>query len=305
MSSYARTLKKELYGIFDEEENRLRAELIAILRVGGIANNGRIDFTTSNVDIARKVITLLEKVYPDVKTDIAMTVSTPIKNTRRLLRKNYTLKIFFAKYIEDFISPKIVENDFAKVSYLRGAFLIGGTVNKPEKKYYLEISSPSESAALFVQEIWEYLEFNPVLRKRKESFVIYICEGDAIEEFIGMIGAEESVEHFGVVRNLKEVRANVNRMVNVETSNLSRAIEAAQRHLADIRILQENNVKLKPELRLAIKARLTYPECSVGELAEKLFLTKQGLNYRFTKIHEIALKIEHQLKLKQDLGIKS
>ena len=53
MSSYARTLKKELYGIFDEEEKRLRAELIAILRVGGIANNGRIDFTTSNVDIAR------------------------------------------------------------------------------------------------------------------------------------------------------------------------------------------------------------------------------------------------------------
>ena len=305
MASYARTVKEELAKIFDDEEKRRRAELIAMLKIGAVENNGRIDFTTSNIFIAEKVIALLKKVYPDVKREIATTISTPIKNTRLMLRTRYTVRIFFAKYFEELNLPEIVEDDFAKVSYLRGAFLAGGSVNKPEKKYYLEISSLSESAVRFVQEIWEYLEFNPVLRKRKDCFVSYISEGDAVEEFIGMIGAEESVEHFGVVRNLKEVRANVNRMVNVETSNLSRAIDAAQRQIADIRILQENNVKLNKDLRLAIKARLTFPECSVAELAEKLFLTKQGLNYRFSKIHELAVKTEHQIQVKQELGIQS
>ena len=305
MPSYARTVKEELARIFDDEEELQRAELIALIKVGAVENDGRFDFTTSNAATARKVITLLKKFYPDVKREVAATVTYPVKNKKSLRRTRYTVRIFFSRYAEDLNSLEIIEDDFAKVSYLRGAFLAGGTVNKPEKQYYLEIASLSESAATFVNEIWQALEFNPTFRRRKEFFVNYICEGDAVEEFIGMIGAEESVEHFGVVRNLKEVRANVNRLVNMETFNLNRAIEAARRQLEDIRILQENNVKLNKDLRLAIKARLTFPEYTVGELAEKLFITKQGLNYRFTKIHEIAEKTLRQIKLKNELGIKS
>lgn len=303
MPSYARTVKEELARIFDEDEDRQRAELLALIKVGAVSRDGRLDFTTSSAAIARKVITLLKKVYPDVKREVAITITTPIKNKRCLRRTRYTVRIFFSRYAEDLNSLELVEDDFAKVSYLRGAFLAGGTVNRPEKEYYLEIFSLSESAALFVREIWKYLEFNPTFRKRKELFVNYVCEGDAVEDFIGMIGAEESAEHFCTVRNLKEVRANVNRLVNVETFNLNRAIEAAKRQLADIRILHENNVPLNKDLKLAIKARLTFPECTVGELAEKLYLTKQGLNYRFSKIHELALKTQRQIELKEKCGI--
>lgn len=303
MPSYARTVKEELARIFDEEDECQRAELLALIKVGAVSKDGRLDFSTSNAAIARKVITLLKKFYPDVKREIAITVTSPIKNKRSLRRTRYTVRIFFSRYAEDLNSLELVEDDFAKVAYLRGAFLAGGTVNKPEKEYYLEISSLSEDAALFVKDIWQYLEFNPTFRKRKEFFVDYICEGDAVEDFIGMVGAAESVEHFGSVRNLKEVRANVNRLVNVETFNLNRAIDAANRQLADIKILQENNVVLNKDLKLAMKARLTFPECNIGELAEKLYLTKQGLNYRFAKIHEIALKTQRQIKLKEELGI--
>lgn len=304
MASYARTVKEELARIFDEDEECQRAELLALIKVGAVLKGGRLEFSTSSSAIARKVITLLKKFYPDVKREIAITVTSPVKNKRCLRRTRYKVRIFFSRYADDLNSQKFVEDDFAKVSYLRGAFLAGGTVNRPEKEYYLEISSLSESAALFVKEIWQYLEFNPTFRQRKEFFVDYICEGDAVEEFIGMVGAEESVEHFGVIRNLKEVRANVNRLVNVETFNLNRAIDAAKRQLEDIRIIQENNVALNKDLKLAIKARLTFPECNVRELAEKLYITKQGLNYRFAKIHEIAMKTERQNKLKKELGIK-
>ena len=300
MASYSRNVKAELARLFDDEENCLHAELIALLKVGAISKNGRLDFTTYNAATARKVITLLKKIYPDVKREIATSISKPVKNKKYLRRTRYTVRIFFARYENELNSPEIAADDFEKVSYMRGAFLAGGSVNKPEKKYYLEIASLSESAALFVKEIWENLEFNPRFRRRKEFFVNYISEGDAIEEFLGMIGAEESVERFQIARNFKEIRANVNRLVNSETFNLSRAIDAAQRQLADIKILQENNVKLNADLRLAIKARLTFPECSIAELAERLFLTKQGLSYRFTKIHEIALQ-----QLKKEPEIKS
>ena len=119
----------------------------------------------------------------------------------------------------------------------------------------------------------------------------YICEGDALEEFLEMVGAEEAVERFQIARNLKEIRANVNRLVNVETANLNKAISTAQRQISDIKILFENNVDVSDEFRLTMQTRLDFPECNVGELAEKLFVTRQALNYRFKKIHALAQEV--------------
>lgn len=302
--SYARTVKEELARIFDDEEEYLRAELAALLKVGGNFIDGRIDFTSSNAAVARKVINLLKKLYPDAKREVAA-LRAPGPYIKNVKTTRYVVRIFFKDSVAELESPEILIDDFAKVSYLRGAFLAGGTVTKPEKRYYLEISTTSESAANFIRQIFHDLEFTPTLYRRREFFVNYICEGDAVEEFLGMVGAEESVEHFGVVRNLKEVRANVNRLVNVETSNLNRTIEASQRQIADIRFLLENRVKVKRELKEVMRLRLLYPECALSELAEKLFLTKQAVKYRLQKIHELAEKTARQIELKKKLGIKS
>ena len=306
--SYARTVKDELARFFDEEEEYLRAELAALLNVGSIFKAGRLEFSTPNPAVARKVIILLKKLFPDAQKELA-TARTPGTFKKKSKVTRYVIKIFLTRHTEEFFSdlqsPKIVLDDFAKVSYLRGAFLSGGTVNKPEKQYYLDISASSQSAANFIHEIFVQLEFNPTLYTRGEFFVNYLCEGDAVEEFLGMVGAAESVEHFGITRNLKEVRANVNRLVNIETANLNKAVNAAQRQLADIKILTENKIQLGKDLRLAMKARSMFPECTISELAEKLFITKQGLVYRFKKIHEAALKVERQIDLKKRLGIKT
>ena len=304
MASFSRDVKNELSRVFDEDEECLRAELFALLNVGSVILDGQIIFSTPNAAVARKVIHLLKKVYPNAKREFAAVRKKVLMQSTR-----YVVRIFLTgeieKILNDFESPEIVADDFAKVSYLRGAFLSRGTVNRPETKYYLDISVLSESAAKFINEILQQLEFTPTFCIRTEFFVNYITEGDAVAEFLGMTGAEETLERFEVTRNLKEVRANVNRLVNVETANLNRVIEAAQRQLADVIFLQENNIKVSKELKLAMKARLLFPECSVSELAEKLFITKQGLNKRFKKIHEIASKTKRQIELKKQLGINS
>lgn len=302
--SYARTVKEELARIFDEEEEYLRAEFAALLKVGGNFTDGRIDFSNSNAAVARKFINLLKKLYPNAKREIAA-VRTPDEYRKTAKITRYVVRIFFKDLVEEMENPEILIDDFAKVSYLRGAFLAGGTVTKPEKRYYIEIANLSESAAILIFQILRDLEFYPTFCKRREFFVNYICEGDAVEEFLGMVGAEESVEHFGVVRNLKEVRANVNRLVNVETANLNRAIDAAQRQLADVKFLLEKKVEVNKDLKETMKLRLEYPECSLAELAEKLFLTKQAVKYRFQKIHDLALQTARQIELKKQLGIKS
>ena len=291
MPSYARTVKDELARIFDDEDEiNLRAELAAMLKVGMIFSEGRMEFSTVSAAVARKLIKLLNKFYPELHREIA-TVRT--RGVAKRIR--YFVRIFLTSYAEEFFktldSPEIVPDDFAKVAYLRGAFMAGGTVNKPEAQYYLEIATMSESAANFVRQIWQDLDFRPSNYVRQGFFVNYICEGDAVEEFLGMLGAEEAIERFEVARNLKEVRANVNRLVNVETANLNKAIDTSNRQIADIKILLENKVEVNEEFQLTMETRLQFPECNVAELAEKLFVTRQALNYRFKKIHELAQEV--------------
>ena len=290
MPSYAQTVKDELARIFDEDENCLRAELAAMLKVGTVLNEGRLEFSTLNAAVARKVIKLLNKFYPAAKREVA-TIRT--KGIAKRLR--YFVRIFLTGVVDEFFqkadSPEIVPDDFARVAYLRGAFMATGTINKPESSYYLEIISSSESAANFVRQILKDLDFRPSKSLRKNILGNYICEGDAIEDFLGMVGADETLERFQIVRNLKEVRANVNRLVNVETANLNKMIDAAQRQIADIKILLKHNVKLKEDFQQTLEMRLQFPEYSVGELAEKLFVTRQALNYRFKIMHKLAQEI--------------
>lgn len=290
MPSYARTVKDELARIFDEDENCLRAEFAAMLKVGAIKIDGRLEFSTVSGAVARKLIKFLNKFFPAAQREVATVRSRGIGK-----RIRYFIRIFLTGGFEEFFrktdSPEIVPDDFSKVAYLRGAFMACGTVNKPEAQYYLEISSTYEDAANFVRQIWLELEFYPSSCVRENFFVNYICEGDALEEFLEMVGADEAVERFQIARNLKEVRANVNRLVNVETANLNKAVDAAQRQIADIKILLENKVSLNEDFQQTMQTRLDFPECNVGELAQKLFVTRQALNYRFKKIHSLAQEI--------------
>ena len=64
---------------------------------------------------------------------------------------------------------------------------------------------------------------------RKEDYVVYLKEGDAILDFLAMAGAEESATVFEAARNVKEVRNQVNRLVNCETANLNKTAKAAAR----------------------------------------------------------------------------
>ena len=105
-----------------------------------------------------------------------------------------------------------------------------------------------------------------------------------------MIGAAESVERFEVARNLKEVRGQVNRIVNVETAALNKSVDTAQRQLADIKILLDKKVPVNKKLQEAMTVRLENPSGTMRELAEKIPMSAAGLLYRFKVIHRLAKK---------------
>ncbi len=302
MSSYADDVRDELARIFDDDTEILRAELAALLRIGSVEVEGRRDFSNINAAVVRKVVTLIKKLYPDARLEVA---AVRTKKLRRTMR--YFVRIFFAGSIENFLhnlnARELTSRTRYKIAWLRGAFLASGTVNRPETEYRIEIFSPIESEMQFVQKTFSKLDFVARIYERGENFVVYMKEGDSVCDFLGMIGAENAVERFEVARNLKEVRLQVNRVTNVELARMDHAIEVAQRQLADIRLLQSKKIKVREIFQEAMEIRLKFPECTVGELAKKIFITRPALNQRFKKIHQLA-EAERQKISKTDKNLK-
>ncbi len=97
---------------------------------------------------------------------------------------------------------------------------------------------------------------------------------------------------FEDIRIQKEMRGRVNRLVNCETANLNKTINASIEQIAAIKKLQETGKlqKLDDNLKEIAILRLENPDMSLLELGKKLNepLGKSGVNYRLKKIMEIA-----------------
>lgn len=292
MPSYAHDVKKELSLIFDEEKIYL-SELAGLIKIGARNFDGRIEFENANAAVVRKVIILTKKIYPLARTEISAIRKKNLSKTMR-----YMVKIFKTDATEELFknidSLEITRKKIQKISWLRGAFLAGGRVNRPEAQYYLDITSLNEESVKMAKKIFESLYFRVRFRTRYEEFVVHMSESDSIYEFLRMIGANETLDRFDSARNLKEIRANVNRIMNCDRANVNKIVDAAQRQLSDIRLIKKEKIEVKEIIMEAMKIRLENPSLSIGELAEKIFITREGLTYRFKKIHKIAEKIRQK-----------
>lgn len=288
--SYTYETKNELAHILIDNEKLLRTELAAMLGTGMGIVEGRADLINSNAAVMRKVITLTKKIFTDAKIDVAAVRRKFLKKTMK-----YAVRIFLTAQTEDFFNElyaeEFIERPNLGVAYLRGAFLAGGSVNRPEKSNHLEIAFAREIAAEFTQKIFRVFDINVGYYERKGFFIIYLKEGDAICDFLGIIGAEKAVERFEVARNVKEVRAMVNRIVNCETANVNKAVAAAQRQIDDINLILSHKIQIDDELLDTMYARLEYPEDTSEELAAKLYLSKQGFLYRMKIVKDLAALI--------------
>ena len=137
------------------------------------------------------------------------------------------------------------------------------------------------------------LHFPVGLTDRHDTYVVYLKEGDAVMDFLALIGAEEAAEEIEVARNLKEVRAQVNRLVNVETANLQRAVDAAADQLAAIeQLAAQGRLDTLPEdLRETAEMRRAHPEVTMEELAALCHISKSGMSHRLRKIRRAAEEV--------------
>ena len=183
----------------------------------------------------------------------------------------------------------VVEDDCCKASFLRGAFLAGGSVTDPEKGYHMELTTTHLSVAKETDILFrEVMTFPPKSAKRGGGQVLYIKQSEQISDFLTYLSAPVAAMGIMEARLEKELNNKVNRRCNCDDANTSKVVEAAQEQLAAIRILREAELleKLPEKLKQAALAREDNPSASLSELAAMMQppITKPAMNNRMKKL---------------------
>lgn len=191
------------------------------------------------------------------------------------------------------VNYPIVEEECCKVSFLRGAFLAGGSVTDPGKGYHLELATTHQAVAreteLIVREV---MDFTPKTAARGGAQVLYLKQSEQISDFLTRLGAPVAAMGIMEARLEKELNNKVNRRCNCDDANTSKVVEAAQEQLAVIRVLRERGILegLPEKLKQAALAREQNPSGSLTELAAMMEppITKPAMNNRMKKLAAIA-----------------
>ena len=190
----------------------------------------------------------------------------------------------------------MLEEEAECMAYLRGAFLAGGSVTDPAKRYHLEMTTSHYKVSRETCALLFECGFSPKELSRGGNNILYFKQSDYIEDFLTAIGAQVSAMGVMEAKVEKDLRNGVNRRVNCETANLTKVVDASMGQMAAIRALEEAGEldKLPGKLRGTALLRRENPEATLQELAAMLNppITKSAINHRMRKLLELARALE-------------
>ena len=175
---------------------------------------------------------------------------------------------------------------------IRGAYLGGGSINNPEKKYHLELGIKQKETAQILVHALQMFEIKTNIIEKNNEYAIYLKDSEEISKFLALLGANKSVLKFEEIRVQREMNNKINRIVNCESANLNKTINASIEQIEAIKKIKEKNKfsKMSDSLQEIATLRLNNPNASLVELGQMLKepVGKSGVNYRLKKIMEIA-----------------
>lgn len=309
--SFASNTKSELLSLKADNCCKL-AELSALLRLNGNVNLSseglRIEFMTTNIQIARKVIKNTKELYK-VEVDI-------MSKKQMKLHKNDIFIIVIRNKASEIINElgllhnsesfhqemdkTLLVKDCCKRAYLRGAFLASGSINSPtSSSYHLEIHSQDTTHAEMIKDLLNEYNLNAKVTQKKRGYITYIKESEKISDFLRVVGAISALFEYEDERIKRDFVNSITRVMNMEIANQNKTLEAANNQLRSISIL-ENMVdisKLSKSMQEAIELRKKFPESSlteISDLSEEVLrkrVSKSALNHRYRNINDLASQV--------------
>ena len=189
----------------------------------------------------------------------------------------------------------LLEEECCRAAFLRGAFLSGGSVTDPEKRYHLELCTSHAQASREVSALLQEMGFLPRSVMRGGSAVIYFKQSEHIEDLLTTLGAPVAATEIMTAKVDKEIRNGANRAMNCDMANVNKTLDAVAAQQEAIEKLEKAGQldKLPEKIQETARLRLQNPELPLAQLAA-LFdppISKSCLNHRIRKIMEEARKL--------------
>ena len=276
------------------------AQAYGMLEYGRCFSAAGISLQTENGAVAQRYFELLQTVCgvlplietPPVGKAGLYTVSVPKQDRERVLARfghggrEVALRLNRAN----------LECDECAAAFLRGVFLVSGTVTNPQVDYHLEFNVPYLNLSRDLMALLGEQGLAAKSVRRKGNYIVYFKESEQIEDCLTSIGAMNASLELMNVKMVKSIRNNVNRAANCETANLDKTLAAALPQVEAVRRIEEKLGfdALPEDLRELCRLRVENPEFSLRELGEALEppLSRSGVNHRLRRVMEIANELK-------------
>lgn len=305
--SYTSNIKNEICNI-DYSDSEMMSELSAILNIGVKIYDDRFEIYSENVSVARRIYKLLKDIY-HIQIDMDNSAINSLRGNKLVL---LTVKDKFNVILDDLCilknnerlyvpSDYLVDEQTDKMAYIRGSFMICGSINDPKtSRYHAEFVIQNEDTAEYLNNLLNELYLNSKVIKRDKNYMVYIKEAEKISDLIRMLNATTSLFYYEDIRIYRDHKNMTNRLNNCEQANVDKSINASNEQLELISKLKEliDFDLLDEKIQTICIYKEKYPETSMGELAEIISsetekpVTKSCINHRFRKIKEMVNSIE-------------
>lgn len=296
--SFSADVKEELCRADIKNKCCAQAEAYGILLFCNSFTGTEIKIVTENPNLSLRLPPLFWKAfrvdfdtYPEVLGEAGKQtfgIQDPGKLTTIWETYGYDPKSSIAHHI----NYAVLEEQCDRLSFLRGAFLSGGSATDPSKGYHLELTTSHYSVSRELGALMREIGFEPKETTRKANYVTYFKSSAVIEDFLTTLGAPVQAMQIMEAKVEKQLRGGVNRRVNCDAANLDKTVEAAMELIEAIHRLEERGMldNLPEKLKEAARLRKENPEATLTELAAMCVppVTKSAFNHRLRKLLALA-----------------
>ena len=301
MQSFSYKAKAELCRTAVQRLCCARAECYGVLLYCNTFSMQEVRIITENPEFAARLPRLFHRAF-GVKFDRQPADEAPgsklifqITDPEKLRRIMDTLGYDPRQSLVLHVNFALLEDDCCRTAFLRGAFLAGGSVTDPEKRYHLELSTSHIQASREVSALLQEMGFLPRSVMRGGSAVIYFKQSEHIEDLLTTLGAPVAATEIMTAKVDKEIRNGANRAMNCDMANVNKTLDAVAAQQEAIEKLEKSGQmeRLPEKIQETARLRMQNPELPLAQLAA-LFdppISKSCLNHRIRKIMEEARKL--------------
>ena len=277
------------------------AEAYGVLLYANVFTLGQVRIMTENDAFAARLPRLFRRAF-DLEFDVMPALDAAGKRSFLVTDPDKLRALFTAfgydtdKTVSHHINLAVVESECDRVSFLRGAFLAGGSVTDPRRSYHLELATGHESVCRETHALLLEMGFEPRDAVRGRTWITYFKRSGVIEDLLVTLGASVSAMGIMEAKAEKHMANAMNRLTNCDMANADKVTDAAAEQLAAIRAIEAGPGlnALPPALQETALLRIANPSCSLSDLAQLAYppVTKSCMNHRLRKLLELSRSIE-------------